>query len=159
MTKRGTSNQNFNTTQPFDQPVDRQTTSSQKWEKYRDTDILPMWVADTDFMAPPAVIEALQARVDHGIFGYTNTPAELSQLIIERIQNLYNWTIQEEWLVPVTRLTTLPEWSSYTGRVVSLVTGTGLWPQPWLTPTLRQARRGCHRQTGLPAFYVGSPVV
>lgn len=99
MSNRGARNQKLSITQAFDQPVDRQTTSSQKWEKYRDTDILPMWVADTDFMAPPAVVEALQARVDHGIFGYTNTPAELSQLMIERLQTLYNWTIQEEWLV------------------------------------------------------------
>ncbi|WP_290698155.1 PatB family C-S lyase [Amphritea sp.] len=83
----------------FDQPIDRHTTFSQKWEKYRDTDILPMWVADTDFMAPPAVIEALQSRVDHGIFGYTNTPAELNQLIIERMESQYNWTVQTEWLV------------------------------------------------------------
>ncbi len=83
----------------FDQPIDRHTTFSQKWEKYRDTDILPMWVADTDFMAPPAVIEALQSRVDHGIFGYTNTPAELNQLIIERMEFQYNWTVQAEWLV------------------------------------------------------------
>ncbi|BBB25053.1 MalY/PatB family protein [Amphritea japonica] len=83
----------------FDQPIDRHTTSSQKWEKYRDTDILPMWVADTDFMAPAAVIEALQTRVDHGIFGYTNTPAELNQLIIERMQAQYHWTIQADWLV------------------------------------------------------------
>ncbi|MEH6575870.1 MAG: PatB family C-S lyase [Amphritea sp.] len=83
----------------FDQPVDRRPTSSQKWEKYHDTDILPMWVADTDFMAPPAIIEALQARIDHGIFGYTNTPAELNQLVIDRLQTLYDWTIEADWLV------------------------------------------------------------
>ena len=83
----------------FDQPVDRRPTSSQKWEKYHDTDILPMWVADTDFMAPPAIIEALQARIDHGIFGYTNTPAELNQLVIDRMQTLYDWTIEADWLV------------------------------------------------------------
>lgn len=83
----------------FDQPVDRRPTSSQKWEKYRDTDILPLWVADTDFMAPAGVIEALQARIDHGIFGYTNTPAELNQLVIARMQSLYNWTIEADWLV------------------------------------------------------------
>ncbi|WP_417223592.1 MalY/PatB family protein [Amphritea sp.] len=97
MSKPGVSNQNSATR--FDQAVDRHTTSSQKWEKYRDTDILPMWVADTDFMAPPAVIEALQARVDHGIFGYTDTPAELNRLVIERMQTLYQWSISEEWLV------------------------------------------------------------
>jgi cystathionine beta-lyase len=83
----------------FDQPVDRLSTSSQKWEKYRDTDILPMWVADTDFMAPTEVIEALQARISHGIFGYTNTPAELNQQVIERMQQLYNWQVEADWIV------------------------------------------------------------
>lgn len=83
----------------FDQSVDRRPTSSLKWEKYSDSDILPMWVADTDFMAPPAVIEALQERIDHGIFGYTNTPSELNQLVIERMQELYNWQIEADWLV------------------------------------------------------------
>lgn len=83
----------------FDQPVDRRPTSSLKWEKYSDSDILPMWVADTDFLAPPAVIEALQERIDHGIFGYTNTPAELNQLVIKRMQDLYNWQIKADWLV------------------------------------------------------------
>ena len=85
--------------QPFDQSVDRRPTFSLKWEKYRDTDILPMWVADTDFMAPPAVIEALQERIDHGIFGYTNTPDELNQLVIDRMQSEYNWHIEADWLV------------------------------------------------------------
>ncbi|WP_432471887.1 MalY/PatB family protein [Amphritea sp. HPY] len=83
----------------FDQSVDRRPTSSLKWAKYSDSDILPMWVADTDFLAPPAVIEALQERIDHGIFGYTNTPAELNQLVIERMQDLYNWQIETDWLV------------------------------------------------------------
>ena len=85
--------------QRFDQPVDRRPTFSQKWEKYRDTDILPMWVADTDFMSPPAVIEALQERVSHGIFGYTNTPAELNQLVINRMADNYNWQIKADWIV------------------------------------------------------------
>ena len=40
----------------FDTQIDRRGTASEKWERYRDTDILPMWVADTDFMSPPGVI-------------------------------------------------------------------------------------------------------
>ncbi|MFP4283638.1 MAG: MalY/PatB family protein [Opitutales bacterium] len=54
---------------PF-QP-DRAGTGSLKWEKYAGTDILPMWVADMDLPSPPTVIEALEARARHGIFGYT----------------------------------------------------------------------------------------
>lgn len=83
----------------FDAFIDRSDTASQKWERYRDTEILPMWVADTDFMAPPSVIQALQQRVAHGVFGYTNTPAELNQLVIDRMQSLYEWKIETNWLV------------------------------------------------------------
>ncbi len=83
----------------FDRPIDRRNTSSQKWERYRDTDILPMWVADTDFMSPPAVQEALRARISHGVFGYTDTPAELNRLVMERMQQLYDWRIEQDWLV------------------------------------------------------------
>ncbi|MBY4676238.1 MalY/PatB family protein [Marinobacterium arenosum] len=83
----------------FDAPIDRRATSSQKWERYRDSNVLPMWVADTDFMAPPAVIEALHQRIDHGVFGYTNTPEELTRLVIERMQRLYGWQIEADWLV------------------------------------------------------------
>ncbi|MFW1676637.1 MalY/PatB family protein [Pontibacter sp. JAM-7] len=83
----------------FDHRVDRRGTSSQKWEKYSGSDILPMWVADTDFAAPPAVVRALHERIDHGVFGYTNTPTELNALIIERMQRLYNWRIEANWIV------------------------------------------------------------
>ncbi len=83
----------------FDHRIDRRGTSSQKWEKYSNTDILPMWVADTDFIAPPAVIKALHERIDHGVFGYTITPPELNQLVVERMQTLYQWQIEPDWLV------------------------------------------------------------
>lgn len=55
----------------FDQVTDRSGTGSLKWNKYAGRDILPMWVADMDLASPPAVIEALQSRAGHGIFGYT----------------------------------------------------------------------------------------
>lgn len=64
---------------------DREATGSLKWERYAGRDILPMWVADMDFTSPPEVIEALQARAAHGVFGYTlptvtNNEAVLSYL-------------------------------------------------------------------------------
>ncbi len=83
----------------FDRPVDRKNTSSLKWEKYGDPDILPMWVADTDFLSPPAIQEALQERISHGVFGYTNTPDELTRLVIDRMDSLYQWQIEPDWLV------------------------------------------------------------
>ena len=53
----------------FDTPIDRSGTHSARWEKYAGRDVIPLWVADTDFRAPPAVIRALQQRVEHGVFG------------------------------------------------------------------------------------------
>ena len=66
------------TTFDFDQEIDRSNTSSVKWERYRDPDILPMWVADTDFAVAPPIQQALQARVSHPIYGYTTTRTELT---------------------------------------------------------------------------------
>jgi len=83
----------------FDQLIDRRATSSEKWEKYADSEILPMWVADTDFMSPQPVIDALHQRIDHGVFGYTCTPPELNRLVIERMQALYDWSIEANDLV------------------------------------------------------------
>lgn len=83
----------------FDRLIDRRNTGSEKWERYRDTAILPMWVADTDFMAPPAVLDALRQRIDHGVFGYTHTPSELIDLVQARLARLYQWSVQAEELV------------------------------------------------------------
>ena len=83
----------------FDLLVDRSDTDSCKWSLYSDVDVLPLWVADTDFMVAPEITEALRQRVAHGIFGYTNTPNRLNELIVERMQRLYGWSIDPDWLV------------------------------------------------------------
>ncbi|TWJ14041.1 MalY/PatB family protein [Geobacter argillaceus] len=83
----------------FDQIIDRRGTGSVKWDKYRDRDILPLWVADMDFRSPPAVIEALHERVSHGIFGYTAPPDELPGVIAEHLRNEFDWEIDVDWLV------------------------------------------------------------
>jgi cystathionine beta-lyase len=57
----------------FDRVIDRRHSDSVKWNVY-DEDVLPMWVADMDFESPPAVLEALHSRVEHGIFGYGIAP-------------------------------------------------------------------------------------
>lgn len=82
----------------FDKIYERRPTSSSKWLFY-DEDVLPMWVADMDFQAPPVVLEALHRRVDHGIFGYTMTPEELKSVLVERMKRLYNWEIEAADLV------------------------------------------------------------
>jgi len=83
----------------FDKPVDRSNTDSVKWNRYADTDILPLWVADMDFKAPQEITRALGERAAHGVFGYTHVPERLVELVIERMQRLYQWSIKPEWIV------------------------------------------------------------
>jgi cystathionine beta-lyase len=58
-----------------------------------------MWVADMDFAAPPAVLEALQARIDHGVFGYADPWPSVLEAVIEGIARDHAWRIQPDWLV------------------------------------------------------------
>ncbi|PIJ58794.1 MalY/PatB family protein [Erwinia aphidicola] len=83
----------------FDQRIDRRHSDSLKWRKYGDRDILPLWVADTDFRSADCIIDALQQRVAHGIFGYGFPQEELIDVIIGRMSSRYGWQIQPEWLV------------------------------------------------------------
>lgn len=66
----------------FNERIDRRHSDSLKWQKYGDQDILPLWVADTDFRSPQCIIDALTQRVEHGVFGYGNPPSELIDVII-----------------------------------------------------------------------------
>ena len=83
----------------FDTPIDRTGTWASRWERYAGRDVIPLWVADTDFRAPPAVLDAFSARVAHGVFGYSAPPDALRQAIVERMQRLYGWTIEPTWIV------------------------------------------------------------
>ena len=83
----------------FDTVQPRLGTDSQKWQKYEGRDILPLWVADMDFRSPPAIIEALHRRVDHGIFGYARPTKPEVEAVVTALQTRYNWTIDPSWLV------------------------------------------------------------
>ena len=83
----------------FDHPPLRGGTDSLKWAKYAGRDILPLWVADMDFAAPPAVLEALHGRVDQGVFGYAVTPPSLIEAVCTHLQDAFDWQIEADWLV------------------------------------------------------------
>lgn len=82
----------------FDRVLERRNTDSMKWNKY-DDDVIPLWVADMDFVSADPIIEALHQRVDHRIYGYTLPPQELRTLIQERLKRLYEWSIREDDIV------------------------------------------------------------
>ncbi|CAI0736106.1 MalY/PatB family protein [Serratia ficaria] len=83
----------------FDQWVDRSHSDSVKWDKYHDRDVIPLWVADSDFRAPPAVIDALRQRVAHGVFGYSHPSHDLVEVFTRRMVERYGWRIKPEWVI------------------------------------------------------------
>lgn len=82
----------------FDPIVPRRHTDSIKWNAYPE-DVLPLWVADMDFLSPAPVLEALQQRVTAGVFGYGSSATALSETICARLQQRYQWQITPEQLV------------------------------------------------------------
>ncbi len=83
----------------FDQVIDRRGSDSIKWRRYAGRDVLPLWVADMDFAAPPAVMKALHRRIDHGVFGYSRPWPALNDAVLDHLQRHYDWRIKTEWLV------------------------------------------------------------
>ncbi len=79
----------------FDKIIDRRHSDSTKWNVYPE-DVLPLWTADMDFRVPSAVVDALRARAEHGVFGYCREPAELRELLAERLARLYHWQVRPE---------------------------------------------------------------
>ncbi len=79
----------------FDKIIDRRATESVKWGVY-DGDVLPMWVADMDFRSPEPVIQALQERVAHGVFGYGFPPDGLREAIVGHIASRHDWAVQKD---------------------------------------------------------------
>ncbi len=83
----------------FDTVPPRLGTDSQKWQKYAGRDVLPLWVADMDFKSPPAILEALHRRVDHGIFGYARPVKATVDAVVDAMARRYGWTIDPAWIV------------------------------------------------------------
>ena len=82
----------------FDRVIERRGTDSIKWKKYGNG-VIPMWVADMDFVSAEPIIHALHQRVAHGIFGYTFLSDELRVVIRERLKQLYSWEIEDDDLL------------------------------------------------------------
>ena len=82
----------------LDGPISRRGTGSLKWDAVQ-PGVLPMWVADMDFLSPEPVRRALAERVQHGVFGYGIEPPELRLTIVERLERLYAWQVAPEAVV------------------------------------------------------------
>ncbi|MDD5466511.1 MAG: PatB family C-S lyase [Anaerolineales bacterium] len=89
----------------FDELPARQDTDSFKWRTYP-PDVLPMWVADMDFVSPPPVVDALRKYVERGVFGYPRAihhepgeGREAAELIAARLAERYHWQVSSEEIV------------------------------------------------------------
>jgi putative C-S lyase len=82
----------------FDEIIERRGSWSTRWDRYP-AEVIPLWVADTDFRAPPPVLEALQRRIAHGILGYSAPPEALREAVVQRMQRLYGWRVEPAWVV------------------------------------------------------------
>lgn len=79
----------------FDEPVIRRGTDCYKWDiDSPSDDIIPLWVADMDFRVAPKIASALQARVAHGVFGYTKVPQSFYDAITNWYSRRYGCEVQ-----------------------------------------------------------------
>lgn len=83
----------------FDELVDRRGTNSYKWDSCADSDVIPLWVADMDFKTAPVIVEALQKRVSHAIFGYTKVPETYFKSVVEWFKKRHGWNFSEDWII------------------------------------------------------------
>lgn len=86
----------------FDEIIPREGTNSLKYDArkqvFNSSDILPLWVADTDFKTPDFIVNAIKKRAEHEIFGYTFKPDSYYRSIIGWMQRRHNWSIKKEWI-------------------------------------------------------------
>lgn len=87
----------------FDRPVDRRGSNCLKFdfaaERGMPEDLLPMWVADMDFIAPQGVIDAIRVRTEHGIFGYSDVKSDYYDAVADWFDDRFGWRPEAEWLV------------------------------------------------------------
>ncbi len=87
----------------FDRVIDRRNTNSCKFDTAAASgypeDILPLWIADMDFQAPPCVRSALQDAIDHGIFGYGILGDSYFPAVKNWFEKHFDWTVERDWLL------------------------------------------------------------
>ena len=86
----------------FDEIIPRRGTNSVKWDLATDERVLPMWVADMDFRTAPPVLDALERRLRHGVFGYTKVPDAYFEAVKGWFGKRHGFRIENEWILPTT---------------------------------------------------------
>jgi len=89
----------------FDQVIERRNTDSIKWIQYP-SDVIPLWVADMDFLTPEPIRNALHTMIDRGVLGYEFLQKRTQQVVADRMKRLYDWDVDPKWVVAVTGVVT-----------------------------------------------------
>ncbi len=86
----------------FDETIQRENTNCEKYDSrehiFGKADVLPMWVADTDFKTPPFVVEAVKKRAAHEVYGYPVIPGSFYSAIQNWMKKRHNWNVETSWL-------------------------------------------------------------
>ena len=80
----------------FDELIERRGTGCVKWDESPNDEVIPLWVADMDFKAAPAIQKAIRERAEQGVFGYTFVDDSYYDAVISWFQRRHDWTIQRE---------------------------------------------------------------
>ena len=86
----------------FDEIVERRGTNCVKWDESPDDEMIPLWVADMDFKAAPAIQKAILERAEHGVFAYTLVDEDYYTAVINWFRRRHNWTIHREEILYTT---------------------------------------------------------
>ena len=86
----------------FDEIVERRGTHCVKWDESPSDEVIPLWVADMDFKAAPAILEAVRKRAEHGVFGYTVVEEDYYVAVINWFRRRHNWRIHREEILYTT---------------------------------------------------------
>ena len=86
----------------FDELVERRGTNCVKWDESPDDEVIPLWVADMDFKAAPAIQKAILERAEHGVFAYTLVDEDYYTAVINWFRRRHNWTIHREEILYTT---------------------------------------------------------
>ena len=129
----------------FDSKPEHISTNAYKWEEYKGSDILPMWIADTEFTCAPPILEALHARVNNGVLGYT-LPSHASaaiEAVVRWCDKQYDWQIQADWIVWTPGV--VPAFNvaiqAYTTTSDSIIVQTPNYPPLLAAPSINQRKR------------------
>lgn len=130
----------------FDEIINRRGTGAIKTdalqERYGRSDLTALWVADMDFATPPFIIDALNERMKHPVFGYTAVPDDYVPCIADWIESHHGWKVKHEWIQYI------PGIVKGIGMVLNVFTqpGDGIIIQPPVYHPFRIVPEGNHRR-------------